>query len=193
VAAQSKGYQAVGIDPSLGAVMAARRVARQLGLPNRYLVGDARYLPFRPQTFDNVFSYSVIQHLSRTDAARAVSELGRVVRPGGTVKVQMPNRFGIRCLYHQAHRWFREAAGFEVRYWTLPKLRRLFTAKVGRTRFEADGFFGIGLQSSDTSLMPITLKVVLRVSESLKAASRRLPALVWLADSVFVESAKAGR
>ena len=46
MSAAKKGYRAVGIDPSLGAVMAARRVARQLGLEIKCIVGDARFLPF---------------------------------------------------------------------------------------------------------------------------------------------------
>src|SRR2546421_318531 len=46
IAAARKGYRVVGIDPSLGAIIAARRVSESLGLPIRYVVGDARYLPF---------------------------------------------------------------------------------------------------------------------------------------------------
>jgi SAM-dependent methyltransferase/uncharacterized protein YbaR (Trm112 family) len=190
IAAAVKGYQTVGIDPSLGAVMAARRVARQLGLPNRYLVADARHLPFASASFGRVYSYSVVQHLSRIDAAAAVTEMGRVLEPGGTATVQMPNRFGISCLVHQVRRAFREAVDFEVRYWTLPQLRRLFTQGVGHTRFKVDCFFGIGLQSSDVALMPAKLKIVLRASEGLKTASRVLPGLTWVADSVLAESVK---
>jgi 2-polyprenyl-3-methyl-5-hydroxy-6-metoxy-1,4-benzoquinol methylase len=59
VAAARKGYRVVGVDPSLGAIMAARRVARQLDVDIDYIVADARYLPFEDGTLD-VFSYSVI-------------------------------------------------------------------------------------------------------------------------------------
>src|SRR5207249_4829005 len=48
VAANAKGFEAIGIDPSLGAVMAARRVARHLGVSIQYVVADARHLPLRP-------------------------------------------------------------------------------------------------------------------------------------------------
>lgn len=193
LAAHAKGYTAVGIDPSLGAVMAARRVARKLGVPNRYVVGDARYLPFKSALFDVTYSYSVLQHFSKADAARAVGEMGRVLNPGGTAKVQMPTRYGLRCLYHQVRRGFREGTGFEVRYWTLAELLRLFTARVGAAEIEADCFFGLGLQPSDQALMPPASRRVLRLSERLKRASRRWPSLVGMADSVFVEAAKAVR
>lgn len=190
LAAHAAGYDAVGIDPSLGAVLAARRVAAQAGVPARYLVGDARYLPFAAGTFDTAYSYSVIQHFSRDDAGRAVGEIGRVLRPGGTAKVQMPTRFGVRCLYHQARRGFRDGRGFEVRYWTGRALQRLFGEAVGPAALEADCYFGIGLQASDAALMPPSLQRVLRASETLKSASRQWRPLVGIADSVFVQSTK---
>lgn len=191
LSAHAKGYLVVGLDPSLGAVMAARRVARQLGAPNKYVVGDARYLPFAPRLVDVAYSYSVLQHLSKVDAGKAAGEIGRVLKPGGLAKVQMPTRYGVRCLYNQARRGFREGTGFEVRYWTLPELWRLFTACVGVTRFEANCYFAIGLQPSDEPLMTPGLRRVVRASERVKAISRRWPALVGVADSVFVEAVKA--
>ena len=190
LAAAQRGYRAVGIDPSLGAIMAARRVSRQLKLPAAFVVGDARFLPFRAATFPVAYSYSVIQHFSRADAAMAVDEIARVLEPGGRAKVQMPTRFGARCLYHQLRRGFGDGAGFDVRYWTLPALRRLFGQRIGPVRFEIDGFFGIGLQASDERLMPASLRLVLKSSEALKAAAPIAPGLRWVADSVFVEAEK---
>jgi SAM-dependent methyltransferase len=179
------------MDPSLGAVLAARRVAASLGLAARFVVGDARFLPFHGRSFDRVFSYSVLQHLSRDHVRLAVDDMARVTAPAGSVLVQMPTRFGIRCLYHQARRRFREAAEFEVRYWTIPQLRRLF-GRIGPAAVSVDCFFGIGLQRSDAALMPARLKVVLAASEALRAASGVLRPLVYLADSVYVTAQRAG-
>jgi len=190
LAAATRGYDAVGIDPSLGAVMAARRVARQLGVPARFVVGDARHLPFAPGTFATVFSYSVIQHFSREDAARAVSEIGRVLDRDGVARVQMPTRYGIRCLYHQLRRGFGDGSGFEVRYWLLRDLQRMFSERIGPSAFEVDGYFGIGLQQSDRHLMTPFRRVVLRASSMMTAASRRVSWLINIADSVYVRSVK---
>jgi SAM-dependent methyltransferase/uncharacterized protein YbaR (Trm112 family) len=192
LAANARGYEAVGIDPSLGAVVAARRVASALQRPVRYVVGDARHLPFRDGSFGAVYSYSVLQHFSYDDAAQAISEAGRVLAPGGLAKVQMPTRYGARCLYHQLRRGFRDPRGFEVRYWTWPQLRRVFTDAIGPVTFDVDGFLGIGLQSSDAGLMPAHLAAVLRVSEALKRISRVLVPLRRAADSVFVEARRPG-
>jgi len=188
LAAHRAGYDAVGIDPSLGAVMAARRVARQLGMPNHYLCADARHLPFADGAIDVAYSYSVLQHLSPEDTTEAVAEMGRVLRPGGVARVQMPTRFGVRCLYHQARRRFRPAAGFEVRYWSIGALSRLFARHIGAARFEVDCYFGIGLQAADEPLMTPRLRRILHASERLKRWSRRWPPLALIADSVFVES-----
>ena len=55
VSAARSGYRAVGVDPSLDAIRAARRVAEQLGVDATYLVADARHLPFADASFDAVF------------------------------------------------------------------------------------------------------------------------------------------
>lgn len=190
IAAASRGYEAVGIDPSLGAVMAARRVARQLGVPARFVVGDARHLPFAAGTFATVFSYSVIQHFSRDDAAKAVAEMGRVLDRDGVARVQMPTRYGLRCLYHQMRRGFGDGSGFDVRYWLLRDLKRMFTERIGPSAFEVDGYFGIGLQQSDRHLMTPWRRSVLRASSWMTAASARMAWLINIADSVYVLSVK---
>jgi SAM-dependent methyltransferase/uncharacterized protein YbaR (Trm112 family) len=190
VAAARKGYQVIGIDPSLGAIMAARRVARELGLNIHFIVGDARHLPLRTATLDTTFSYSVLQHFSRTDAATAVSEMGRVLHAKGTSFVQMPTKWGVRCLYHQARRQFREPTGFDVRYYSLGELLALFGNGVGRTQVSVDCFLGIGLQPSDWDLMSWKGKVAIVVSEVLRFFSRALAPLRYLADSVYLTSLK---
>lgn len=191
IAAARKGYEVVGIDPSLGAVLAAQRVARAHGLRVAFVCADARYLPFRPATFSVAFSYSVLQHFSKSDARTALTAMRRVLEPGGTALVQMPNAMGVRCLQHQARRRFREPGGFEVRYWTTRELRRTFEAIFGDARLEIDCFFGLGLQASDRALMRKPLQRLIDLSESLRALSAYVKPLVQVADSVYVRARAA--
>lgn len=191
IAAARKGYETIGIDPSLGAVLAARRVAKQLGLAIRYIVGDARYLPFPDSRFGVVFSYSVLQHLSKENVGITLSEVKRVLNPGGTSLIQMPNGFGIRSFYHQARRRFRTARDFEVRYWSVREMKRQFEKEVGPSTVSVDCYFGLGLQKSDRHLMTKKLRIVIDASERLRAASRVFPAATYVADSVYVSSVKA--
>ncbi|HLJ95090.1 MAG TPA: methyltransferase domain-containing protein [Gemmataceae bacterium] len=190
IAAARKGYLPVGIDPSLGAIMAAKRVAGQMGLDIKFVVGDARHLPFPSSSFDVVFSYSVLQHFSKEDAAKAIAHAGRVLVDGGTSLIQMPTVFGVRCLYHQARRQFRPATDFEVRYWTVPALRRIFTASVGPSHIMVDCYFGIGLQPADWRFMPLHIKAAITLSELLRRTAQVLPPLTYLADSVYIRSVK---
>lgn len=190
LAAAKRGYRAIGIDPHLDAILAARRVARMLELPVEYVVGDARFLPFAGESFDRVFSYSVIQHFSRQDARLAFREAGRVLRPGGLSRIQMANQFGLRSLYHQARRRFRDASGFEVRYWRPGELTGALTADIGPSELDVDGFFGLGMQRSDIHLLPARYRPIVIASELLAGASAHARWLTNLADSVYVTSGK---
>jgi SAM-dependent methyltransferase len=53
---------------------------------------DARALPFADAAFDRAFSMLVLQFIP--DAARAVAEMRRVVRPGGTVAAAVWDAYG---------------------------------------------------------------------------------------------------
>jgi ubiquinone/menaquinone biosynthesis C-methylase UbiE/uncharacterized protein YbaR (Trm112 family) len=188
IAASRRGYRPIGIDPSLGAVMAARRVCKALNVEAHFVVGDARYLPFATRSFDVVFSYSVLQHFSKDDAKEALDQFQRVLQDGGLSLVQMPNAFGVRSLFHQAKRRFREPRGFEVRYWSPSELRTAFTELVGESTMMVDGFFGLGIQESDRNILPFRYKMVVKMSETLRSLSKSLSFLTYLADSLYVHS-----
>ena len=193
LAAERKGYSATGIDPSLGAVAAAKRVATEQKVPAEFVVGDSRFLPFPDASFEVVFSYSVLQHLSRENVRLTANEISRVLKPGGLSLVQMPNYLGIRCLYHQARRGFRPPSGvFDVRYWSLRDLKSLFEERIGPSTFTVDCFFGLGLQKTDMALMSKRHRWIVRLSASLTALSVRWPWLVNVADSIYITSIKKG-
>jgi len=186
VAATRLGYAAVGVDPSLGAVLAARQVASELDADADFLVGDGRHLPFEDGTFDVVFSYSVFQHFARDDARAALREAVRVLAPGGTLLVQMPNRYGFWNLLQQARRGFRDASAFGVRYWSP---RQLLDA-VEHARLEVDGYFSLNAQASDIPLLRRRHRIVVRTSEALRLAARALPPLRYVADSLYLRARK---
>jgi SAM-dependent methyltransferase len=57
-------------------------------LPGIDVVGVAEYLPFRESAFDAVLFQAVLEHV--TDARQALSEIRRVLCPGGAVFVEVP-------------------------------------------------------------------------------------------------------
>jgi SAM-dependent methyltransferase/uncharacterized protein YbaR (Trm112 family) len=186
VAATRKGYRAIGIDPQLGAVMAARRVARHLSLDIRFVCGDGRSLPFADETFERVYSYSVLQHFSKPDAKNTLREVARALKPGGVARIQMANKLGIRSLQHQAARNFTEPANFDVRYYSLWELRRLFNETIGPARISTDCYFGLGWQM----YIATRQKAILFASETLRRVSDVIAAMRIVADSLFCEAIK---
>jgi ubiquinone/menaquinone biosynthesis C-methylase UbiE len=91
VALLRAGARVVGVDLSEGMIAQARVDLAKAGFEGVTLeVGDATQLGFPADTFDKVIFSEVIEHIP--DAARAVDEIHRVLKPGGTVVVSTPNR-----------------------------------------------------------------------------------------------------
>ena len=188
IAAAQKGYQPVGIDPSLDAVLAARRVSRQLGVETNFVVGDARFLPFADNSFEIVFSYGVFQHFSKENVKISLDEAGRVLEKNGKTLLQMPNKYGIRSFQQYWRRGFTEGENFDIRYWTPAELRKTFEEKFGKTVMETDCYFGLGIQKNDVGLLPLKYKIIVHSSEFFRKISRYFKPLVRVADSVYLES-----
>jgi SAM-dependent methyltransferase/uncharacterized protein YbaR (Trm112 family) len=187
-AAAARGYVPIGIDPSLEAIAAARRIARQLGIEAHFAVADARQLPFSDDVVDVAFSYSVFQHFAKENVRLSLREIARVLKAGGTSLVQMGNARGLRASYK---RWRGEsgpAADFVVRYWTPSELRDAFATEIGPSQVEVDGFFSLNAQTSDLDLLPRRLRAVVRASDAARAAARVVRPLAEVADSVYVRS-----
>ena len=76
------GTVGVGVDFSRAAVGIATACSPE---GNLFFSADALRLPFQDETFDMAVSYSVLEHVS--DQARMVSEMARVLRPGGRLLI----------------------------------------------------------------------------------------------------------
>jgi SAM-dependent methyltransferase/uncharacterized protein YbaR (Trm112 family) len=187
--AARKGYLPIGIDPNLEAVLAARRIAKQLSLPAYFLVADARHLPFSSHSMATVFSYSVLQHFDKNDVRQTLKEVSRVLRTGGTALIEMPNAFGFHNLLHQIRRGFRQAREFEVRYWAPAELKKTFGFYIGPTQLCADGYGTLNPQVADLDMLPFLYRLVVRVSEWFRKRSLRWTWLIYVADSLYIKSA----
>ena len=73
----------VGLDLSLPFVRYASTRLRGFA----FLVGDAEQLPFSDDRFHRVLVNGVIHHMGDGSADRLLGEVGRVVRPSGTVLI----------------------------------------------------------------------------------------------------------
>ena len=189
-AAARKGYRVTSIDPDIGFILTARTVVAQLGLTADFVCADARFLPFKPGSFDRVFSFGVIQHFSKPDARQTFASIAGVLKPGGSALVQMASKFGIRSAYHQLRAKFHDFGPFAVRYWSPGDLKQAFEKTIGPTQITVDCYFGLGLQPSDARFMTPARKMILRTSELLRALSLRMPATLYCADSLYFQATK---
>lgn len=83
-----------GLDAITGIDIEALRIAdaQNRHLPNaRYVSFDGSTVPFGDASFDGVFMNEVIEHVA--DQRQALSEIFRVLRPGGVLTLLAPNRW----------------------------------------------------------------------------------------------------
>ncbi len=82
-----QGYEAAGIDISGEAIAYGLKKYGDIHLQ----VQAAETLPYDDDSFDIVLSFDLFEHVAATD--RHLSEVGRVLRPGGYYLFQTPNKF----------------------------------------------------------------------------------------------------
>lgn len=88
-----------GVDLSERAIEYARENVKD----GKFIVADVCNTPFPDRYFDFVYSIEVIEHIP--DAASMLSEMHRVLKPGGYAYIQTPN-YPIKRCYDFLH-WMR--------------------------------------------------------------------------------------
>ena len=72
---------------------------------HRFIFHDLSYgLPFDERTVDFVFCSHVLEHFYRADAEKLVHEIHRVLKPGGRVRIAVPDLEHAVSLYQQGQR-----------------------------------------------------------------------------------------
>ncbi len=138
------GARAVGVDYAGGALEIGRRLRGAAGPEAsggsiELVQGDAMELPFEPRSFDLVYSAGVLEHFREPE--RVLQEQHRVLKPGGWLIVQVPQKYTLYTVIKQAligvGRW--PYGGWETQY-SAGELERL----VESGGFEARRLYGYG-------------------------------------------------
>lgn len=87
------GARVVAVDLTPTAVELTRRRLEHAALDADVREADAEALPFAGSSFDFVWSWGVIHHSENTD--RVISEIARVLRPGGRLALMVYHRNSI--------------------------------------------------------------------------------------------------
>lgn len=82
--------QVLGLDQQASQLSSARALAHRRGLTNiRFRQGSCYDIPLDDRSVDRVFSHALMEHLAHP--AQAMTEIRRVLRPGGTVGLCSPD------------------------------------------------------------------------------------------------------
>jgi ubiquinone/menaquinone biosynthesis C-methylase UbiE len=87
------GAHCTGLDLTRRSIELSELHFALYGMSASFLLADGERLPFTNESFDVVYSNGVLHHTP--DTARAVHELHRVLRPGGTAKVMLYHRHSL--------------------------------------------------------------------------------------------------
>ena len=80
-----RGYRVVGLDRTSALLSAGRR--RYFSLP--LVRADLRDLPFQAMSFDGIWAAASLMHLPKSDTCSVLSNLRKLVRPGGLFAATM--------------------------------------------------------------------------------------------------------
>ena len=136
------GALATGVDLTSKHVELACQRAGRLAVVQR---ADARHLAFVDESFDYVYSHGVLHHCDEPE--RVVSEIFRVLRPGGRFNVHVYAfwsyvtfwgflKYGRRWKLHVEN----SDAPVHIDLYTARKLRRLFGASVSIQKYQCQPF-----------------------------------------------------
>lgn len=84
------GFETTGIDPSEPSLNIARNHAIVSGLDIKYEKGSGEALPYDDASYDVVFCCDVLEHVR--DLPKVISEISRVLKPGGVFVFDTLNR-----------------------------------------------------------------------------------------------------
>jgi len=89
-------------DITDNAINLTRDLATEAGFPIKVVQASALGLPFRDASFDCVYSYGVLHHIP--DVEKALNEIRRLLRHGGTVLAMLYNRNSLLYAYSIIYR-----------------------------------------------------------------------------------------
>jgi SAM-dependent methyltransferase len=125
--AAAHGARPVGVDIAYSTVRQAKEILK--AYDPGCVVGDVRALPFRAGSIDLVYSMGTIEHFP--DYHTAVEEIFRVLKPGGTAIIGVPNKHDpfLRPTLVALMQIVNRYPYGDERAFTLPELRRLLEGR----------------------------------------------------------------
>lgn len=117
------GLKVTALDLTEIGVSTAKNRFQKCNFEGSFLVGDAGLLPIKDNSFDYVYSFGVLHHAANTE--KTITEVYRVLRPGGEARIMLYHRHSINEIVHRITR-----VPFEDKDELCPVVRRFTTQEV---------------------------------------------------------------
>lgn len=114
------GAQVTGLDFSDEAISYCKKA---FGTKARFMVSDSSELPFDDGSFEIVTMVHILEHLDDDQLSRTVSEVKRVVSPGGKIMVRA---FAVNDMRASGEESNIRGNGIRYRYFTLDQMKCMF-------------------------------------------------------------------
>jgi ubiquinone/menaquinone biosynthesis C-methylase UbiE len=119
-----EGASVIQLDYAENSLLILKQLAQREHLQTHIVGGNTFQLPFKDETFDAVFHQGLLEHFRKPYAERLLKENVRVLKRGGYLLVDVPQRFHLYTLAKHVliavDKWF---AGWE-RSFSLWELKR---------------------------------------------------------------------
>ena len=125
VALAQRGALVTGVDVDPSVLSAGRARAAASGVAPALMQGDIRALPFADDSFDVVLAVTVLCFVD--DAARAVREMARVLRPGGRLVIGELGRWNLWAAKRRMSGWLGSRVWRSATFRTVRALKDLVT------------------------------------------------------------------
>jgi ubiquinone/menaquinone biosynthesis C-methylase UbiE/uncharacterized protein YbaR (Trm112 family) len=190
-----KGYIPVGIDLRLEFCETTLATLKNKNGSGYVVVADLKELPFRDNTFDFVWSFSVIQHTHKVRLISCLQNIHRILKGGGFTKLEFPNKNGFRNKRGPVKSAALTAEDYDswaVRYYSIKKYHDLFTGVFDNFKYTVHSFLGIGVLKEDLKYVSFKNKILCAVSLGFTALSKFIHPLKAIADSIYIQADKKG-
>ena len=188
LAGANAGFIPVGLELKLEPAKVARDLLKAEGKRGFVVVADAGKPPFAPESFDVIWSFSVLQHLHRSRAKACLERCGGLLKKAGLLAIELPTKFGIRnrLIRHSQEIEEDDRESWAVRYYTRQGVGEALGSVFTKAEIESHAFGGIGYLPVDLKFVPWKFRVVVLVSETFRHLCKVFPFLTNWADSWYV-------
>lgn len=196
-----RGAEVVQLDYAENSLRILKKLADEYRIHVAIVGGDAFRLPFRDNSFDIVFHQGLLEHFRKPQADALLKENVRVLKPGGLLLVDVPQRYHIYTVVKHIlialNKWF---AGWE-RSFSIVELRSLLI-RLGVSPLYSYGewmypsfFYRVTREVLKKAgillpLYPKTLKLLSRLRAQVRQAFWRTPLLLYTGISIGVIARK---